>query len=163
MPLIKLEPLSQICIGDDVVMCSRSEFTALSLSHGVKISTISSDARISVGNHVGMSGSCIVCASDISIGSDVLLGANTLIVDTDFHPIAPLNRRHSDEQSAIGTSPVTIGNNVFVGVGATILKGVKIGDDSVVAAGAIVIAGHYPPGSIIGGNPAKIIGSVYTG
>jgi acetyltransferase-like isoleucine patch superfamily enzyme len=150
-----------LVIGSHVVLCSDGDFTALALASPIKISTITDVASISIGNDTGLSGTCIVCASSIRIGSEVLLGANVMIVDTDFHPIAPKNRRHSDDREAIGVAPVVIGNNVFIGAGSTILKGVQIGDDSVVGAGSVVVAGVFPQGAIIGGNPARVIGSVY--
>ena len=154
--------LSQIKIGDRVVLCSDSNFTALALNHAVKISTVREGAHIVIGNDVGISGVCIVSAKEISIGSEVLIGANVLIVDTDFHPISPSNRRHSDDASKIMTAPVKVGNNVFIGANSIILKGVSIGDDSIVAAGSVVTSGEYPAGSILAGNPARQIGTVYS-
>jgi acetyltransferase-like isoleucine patch superfamily enzyme len=160
-PLIQLNPSSTIIFGDRIVICSDSRYTALALNHPVKVSTVRAGARITIWNDVGLSGTCIVCAENIDIGSEVLLGANVLIVDTDFHPIAPEQRRFCDDEGRIRTSPVHIGCNVFVGTGVIILKGVSIGDDSVVAAGAVVTAGDYAAGAILAGNPARIIGSVY--
>ncbi len=160
-PQISRHPDSVISIGAKAVICSDSRFTALALDHPVKLSTTRSGAHLSIGADGGMSGACIVCAQRIEIGDQVLLGANVLIVDTDFHPLAPEGRRHSDDLDKIGTAPVVVGDNVFVGTRAILLKGVVIGKDSVVAAGAVVTAGTYPDGAILGGNPARIIGSVY--
>jgi acetyltransferase-like isoleucine patch superfamily enzyme len=160
-PIIQRYPLSNIVIGDRIVLCSDSRYTALALNHSVKISTIRANAQITIGNDVGLSGTCIVCAEKVHIGSEVLIGANVLVVDTDFHPITPDKRRFSDDESRIQTSAVYIGNNVFIGTNAIILKGVRLGDDSVVAAGAVVVGGDYISGSILAGNPARIIGSVY--
>lgn len=160
-PRINLCEGSHITIGDRTVLCSDSLFTALSIDSNIKIATQCARARIEIGHDVGMSGGCIVSAKHISIGSETLLGANVLIMDTDFHPIFPENRRHSDDDSNIQTAPVLIGENVFVGARAIILRGVEVGRDSVIAAGAVVTSGKYPPGSIIAGNPARIIGTAY--
>jgi acetyltransferase-like isoleucine patch superfamily enzyme len=160
-PHISLFPSSKISIGSKTIICSDSDFTALALDHPTKLSTIRADAEIRIGNEVGISGACIVCAEKIDIGSEVLMGANVVIVDTDFHPINPVGRRHSDDVTQIGVAPVFIGDNVFIGTKATILKGVSIGKDSVIAAGAVVATGDYPQGSILAGNPARVIGSVY--
>jgi acetyltransferase-like isoleucine patch superfamily enzyme len=160
-PEISQHPASEIRMGDRIVLCSDSKYTALAVDHPVKISTIRANALISMGNDVGMSGTCIVCANEIIIGSEVMMGANVVVVDTDFHPLKPENRRYSDDVEYIGTAPVYIGNNVFIGASAIILKGVHIGDDCVVAAGAIVVAGEYAKGSILAGNPARVVGNVY--
>lgn len=161
MPLIQRHPRSSICIGERVVLCSDSRYTALALNHPVKIATVKQGASIEIGNDVGMSGSCIISAKKICVGSEVLMGANVLIVDTDFHPICPENRRFADDEH-VQVAPVYIGNNVFLGTGAIVLKGVQIGDDSIVAAGAVVVAGTYPEGVVLAGNPARAIGSAYT-
>jgi len=160
-PLINLFASSTISIGAKTIVCSDSDFTALALNHPTKLATVRAGAEIRIGNEVGISGACIVCAQKIHIGSEVLMGANVVIVDTDFHPINPVGRRHSDDIAQIGVAPVIIEDNVFIGTNATILKGVLIGKDSVVAAGAVVATGDYPAGSILAGNPARIIGSVY--
>lgn len=161
MPLVNRHKGSSIRLGERVVLCSDPRFTALALNHAVKLLTTTPEACLHIGADTGISGACIVSANCVDIGNDVLLGANVTIIDTDFHPIAPAGRRHSDDRSAIGTAPVVICDNVFVGAGSIILKGVRIGRDSVVGAGSVVPAGDYPQGSILAGNPAKIIGTVY--
>lgn len=159
-PILQMSSKSTISLGDRVVLCSDSRFTALALNHRVKLATVRTGARIDIGSDSGISGACIVAAIQISIGSEVLLGANVSIFDTDFHPLNPHGRRHSDIKADIKTAPVHISDNVFVGTGAIILCGSVIGRDSVVAAGSIV-RGRFPAGAIIAGNPAKVVGSVY--
>lgn len=158
-PLVKLVDGSRIRLGQDVVLCSDSNYTALALNHPIKLSTLRADAEISIGASSGISGGTIVAARSISIGREVLLGANVSIFDTDFHPIKATNRRHSDDLSKIGVAPVVIGNNVFIGANSIILKGSWIGDDCVIGAGSVV-HGKFPERVIIAGNPAKIIGKV---
>jgi len=160
-PLLQRHPDSTIALGNRVVLCSNSRFTALALNHPVKLATISAGSTITIGDDTGISGATIVSATRVSIGSEVLLGANVTIFDTDFHPIRPEGRRHSDIKADIQTAPVRIGDNVFVGTNAVILRGTEIGRDSVVAAGSIV-RGSFPAGAIIAGNPAKVVGSAYT-
>ena len=160
-PIIARHPGSRISAGHRVVLCSDSRRTALALNHPIKLATIRENAVIRIGDDVGISGACIVSAESISIGAGTLLGANVTIMDTDFHPLQPEGRRHSDDWSKIGVRPVELGHNVFVGAGATITKGARIGRDSVVAAAAVVTSGTYPDGAILAGNPAKVIGSVY--
>ena len=52
---------------------------------------------------------------------------------------------------------IIIGNNVWIGAGCTILKGVKISDNCIVASGSVVPRGDYPKNSILAGNPVKIV------
>jgi acetyltransferase-like isoleucine patch superfamily enzyme len=160
-PLVHMHRGSVIEIGDSVVLCSDSRRTALSLNHPVKIATVADGASLLIGADTGISGATLVSARSITIGREVLLGANVTIVDTDFHPIIPENRRHSDDIRKIGTLPVVVGDNVFIGANSIILKGANIGKDSVVAAGSVVVRGNYPLGAILAGNPAKVIGSAY--
>ncbi|MCK4814937.1 acyltransferase, partial [bacterium] len=108
-------------------------------------------AKINIGDNVGLSGTSIVADLEIRIGDRVICGANTVIVDTDFHAIQPQGRRYS--RNGIEHAAVVIENDVFIGMDATILKGVRIGEGSVVTR-------DVPPGKIVGGNPARIIGEV---
>jgi acetyltransferase-like isoleucine patch superfamily enzyme len=70
------------------------------------------------------------------------------------HPVAPSQRR----ASLIG-KPIVIGRNVWIAAGATIIGGVTVGDDSVVAAGSVVTR-DVPPDTLVGGNPARVIRSI---
>jgi len=88
----------------------------------------------------------------IVIGNKVLIGSQVSIYDSDFHEITPERRTGGTPKMG----KVTVGNNVWIGDRVTILKGSSIGDNSVVAAGAVV-SGVYPANVIIGGVPAKII------
>jgi acetyltransferase-like isoleucine patch superfamily enzyme len=90
----------------------------------------------------------ISCFEHITIGSDVLISEQVLIRDSDDHQI--LN------QSKNGTKPIQIGNHVWIGMRAAILKGVTIGDGGIVAAGSVVTF-DVPANSLVGGVPANII------
>jgi maltose O-acetyltransferase len=88
----------------------------------------------------------------IRIGRDGLFGAHVEIFDSDFHELHPARRKGGTPKIA----PVEIGDNVFVGMGARILKGTTIGSDSVIGAGSVV-TGSIPAGVIAAGNPARVI------
>ncbi|MCT1391420.1 acyltransferase [Peribacillus frigoritolerans] len=88
----------------------------------------------------------IMCKDNIVIGRDCAISWDVVITDTDYHSI-------NDRED---TSPVEIGNNVWIGCNSTILKGVSIGDGAVVAANSVVTK-DVPPKVLVGGNPAKII------
>lgn len=88
----------------------------------------------------------------IRIGEDCLFGHNCEISDADGHEIHPLRRKSYPGQ----LGEVVIGNNVWLGHNCKILMGSEIGDNSIVAAGAVV-KGIFPDNVIIGGVPARII------
>jgi maltose O-acetyltransferase len=91
----------------------------------------------------------------ITIGDDVLVGPNVQLL-TPIHPIAPEPRRAKWEAAL----PITIEDNVWIGGLAVICPGVRVGQDSVIGAGAIVTK-DVPPGSIAVGNPARVVRSVH--
>jgi acetyltransferase-like isoleucine patch superfamily enzyme len=88
----------------------------------------------------------------IRVGADGLFGANVEIFDSNFHDLHPARRRGGTVRMA----PVDIGPNVFVGMSVKILKGVTIGADSVIGAGAVVTS-SIPAGVVAAGNPARVI------
>lgn len=114
--------------------------------------------RIEIGDAVGMSGATIYARKSITIGANTMIGANTKILDNDFHPI-DVTARIENDISKIGTREIIIGKNCFIGCNSIILKGTVLGDNCIVGAGAVV-SGKFPDNSVIGGNPAKIISSL---
>ena len=160
-PIVSLKPDSKIVLGDAVVLCSDSRFTDLGVARPVILRTLSSKARIIIGPDTGLSGVVICAADSIEIGSECLLGADVQIFDNDFHKLTPENRRHDNSPDKIGTAPVIIEDNVFIGAGSKVMKGVKIGKNSVIGAGSIV-SRDIPPNSIAAGNPARIIAELHT-
>ena len=158
-PIVSRIPGSSIELGHGCVLCSDSRYTALGVSHPVILRTLSSMAFIRIGPNTGVSGASLCAAVGITIGSNCLIGADVLIADTDFHSIRPLGRRANLDPARINSKAVHIGDNVFLGARAVVLKGVTIGSDSVVGAGSVV-RHDIPAGSIAFGNPAVIVGSV---
>lgn len=92
-------------------------------------------------------------AKNITIGSNVLIASYVYITDHD-HGISLPNVPYMKQP--LESAPVTIGNNVWIGEKVSILKGVTIGDNCVIGAGAVVTKSH-PKNSIIAGVPARII------
>lgn len=111
-------------------------------------------ARIEVGDRTEFNNNLMIKSegAGIRVGSDGLFGAHIQIFDSNFHDLDPRRRRDGRQQMA----PVEIGDNVFVGMSVTILKGVTIGSDSVIGAGAVV-SSSIPAGVIAAGNPARVI------
>jgi acetyltransferase-like isoleucine patch superfamily enzyme len=112
--------------------------------------------RIGSGTYINNNFCLIAEHCDIRIGTRCLIGANVDICDSDFHGLDPAHRMLS---SAEWARPVSIGDNVFIGSHVKVLKGVSIGNDSVIAAGAIVTS-DIPEATIAGGNPARVLRSL---
>jgi acetyltransferase-like isoleucine patch superfamily enzyme len=102
------------------------------------------------GNTFTSGNSMIISKESITIGKDCAIAWGVTICDHDFHKL------YINGEQQVETAPVIIGNKVWIGMNATILKGVAIGDGAVIAAEAVVTK-DVPPGSLVGGNPAKII------
>lgn len=111
-----------------------------------------------------ISNASLVCNSSIAIGRHVYIAGGVTITDSDFHPIDPLDRigdtvalsLRGDRQQrpTFSVKPVTIGDDVWIGFNATILKGVTIGAGAIVAPGALV-SRDVPAGVEVAGNPAR--------
>jgi predicted outer membrane repeat protein len=155
-PLISFYKESQIKIGDNTVLRSRSRGNAIGINHRIVLTTLSPNACIDIGNHVGMSGGAICCKQRITIGEHTLLGANAVIADNDMHPVKPDSRRYGSSNTDIPAKEVIIGKNVWIGADVFICKGVTIGDNSVIGAKSLV-SKDIPPNCIAAGNPAKVI------
>ena len=90
----------------------------------------------------------IVCSKKITIGKNVAIARDVVIRDTDAHQI--IGKDHKKQKE------VTIGDNVWIGAKAMIMKGVTIGEGAIIAAGAVVTK-DIPPHTIVAGIPAKVI------
>jgi acetyltransferase-like isoleucine patch superfamily enzyme len=149
-------PGSQITFGDNLRIVSDPYRYAYNIFPQSKIRTFSSTAKVVIGNNVGFNSLAIVARSQtVSIGDNTMIGGNCQIMDTDGHPIWPPHERWSYSGTHLDKS-VKIGNNIFIGLNVTILKGVTIGDNSIVAAGSVV-ASSIPPNSLAAGVPAKVV------
>jgi len=153
-PIIFIHQGAKAVFGKNITLVSNSYFSEPGVDHPVMIRLIDENAKLSIGDNVGMSGGGICVQTEVQIGKDVMFGANSFITDTDFHPVAPENRRTSRE--GVGTKKVVIEDNVFIGMNTVVLKGVTIGKNSIVGANSTVVK-NIPPNEIWGGSPAKFI------
>ena len=105
-------------------------------------------AVCNIGNYVSIGDRTeIHCGERIDIGNNVLISWDCVIMDRDYHCFESENEV---------TRPVKINDNVWIGCRVIILRGVEIGEGSVIAAGAVVTK-DVPPKTLVGGNPARII------
>lgn len=120
-----------------------------------EFSVVSPDASITVADDVGFNGASLVAAAGIHVGRGSVLGA-CHIVDSDFHSTNPGRRESADAGVA---APIYIGDDVWIGNGAHVLRGVTIGDHAVIGAGAVVRS-DVPARAIVVGNPQRVVGQV---
>ena len=113
------------------------------------------NAKIIIGDNVGISNSTILSKDSIIIGNNVLIGGGCKIWDTDFHSL-DYTIRGTKADGKAKHKPIIIKDNAFVGGGTLILKGVIIGKKSIIAAGSVVTK-SVPDGEVWGGNPARFI------
>ena len=133
---------------------------------------IGPNGRVKVGDFTLLNGALVMAEESIEIGSHVLISWCVSIADCDFHPLDPAKRIQDTYALApfypnrpprpeLRTAPVKICDNAWIGMGAIILKGVTIGENSVVAAGAVVTK-SVPPNVVVAGNPAVIVKQIPT-
>lgn len=123
----------------------------VSLQRGVRVVVDGGRLTIGHGTNVNGVGTKILCAQGVTIGEFCTLSWDVQVLDNDFHALTV------DGVERPSTAPVTIGDRVWVGTRAVVLKGVTIGDGAVVAAGAVVTR-DVAAGSVVGGSPARVIG-----
>ena len=141
-----------LILGDRVIIYTWTEFN------------IEPEGSLIVGDDSILVGAVFMCAEKVRIGKRVVISYNVTIADSDFHPIEPEARKLDARLNApfakktarppILTSPVEIEDDVQIGIGAIILKGVHIGRGAIVQPGAVV-SKNVPSGTTVGGNPAK--------
>lgn len=141
---------SSVKIGYNCEFLSTSTSNWIGIYSPCIISTITHHAKIQIGNNCGFSGTVIGAGKQIIIGNNVRCGANTLITDSDWH--------HGDSRVS-PDSAVVIEDNVWLGYGVKVLKGVHIGKNSVIGAGSIVTK-DIPDNVIAAGNPCRVIKSI---
>lgn len=138
---------STIEIGRNAKFNYSSWSNHIGLNHRCIISTMSGDAKLIIGENLGMSSSSITCFKRIEIGNNVRIGANCVIADGDFHL----------EDPRVGApKPITIKDNVWLGYGVIVMKGVTIGENTIIGMNSVVTK-DIPANSIAAGSPAKVI------
>lgn len=143
-------PATSISIGEGCIFNSSHTSNWIGVYSPCIISTIARGAIIEIGEKCGFSGTVIGAAKSIKIGNNVRCGANTLITDSDWHMDDPRTGPDQD---------VVIEDNVWLGYGVKVLKGVHIGANSLIGINSVVTK-DIPANVIAAGNPCKVIKSI---
>ena len=150
LPYFSQSMNGKIVVGDNCTFRSRETSNMIGLNHRCMVST--SDAagnhpKIKIGDNCGFSGASILCFKSITVGDNVRVGANCLIIDGDAH---------FDDVRTSAPEAIVIEDNVFIGADCIIRKGVTIGKNSVVGMRSMVLH-DIPANCVAVGNPAKVI------
>lgn len=152
-PRIHRNPHCRISIGDYNTF--RSDLTN-NIGYNNKCILLAREENsiIETGNNSSFNGVAICAVERITIGNNVMIGYNALLTDSDGHPIDPEKRvKHTAKGLA---KPIIIKDNVWIGANSTILKGVQIGENSVIGANSYITT-NIPPNVVAAGNPCKVV------
>jgi len=152
VPVFRRHPGTSIRIGERCSFRSATGGVFFGFNHPCILCTRGGNARIEIGDGCGLNGVAIVAVESITIGKNVRVETNATILDYDGH----------DEDWRSGPArPIVIEDDVWLGMNTMVLKGVRIGKGSLIAAGSVVTR-SIPPGVVASGNPAKPIFSLAT-
>ena len=140
-------------VGENVKI--NSSISANPVKGNKTVIFIDENARLIIGNNVGISNSSIYSELEIEICDDVFIGAGVSIYDSNFHSLDYFDRVKGGDQN-VHRKGIKIGKGAFIGAGVTILKGCNIGDGAVLGA-CSVLTKSVPAGEIWAGNPARFI------
>jgi acetyltransferase-like isoleucine patch superfamily enzyme len=117
------------------------------------LATYFKESRIEIGNKCALNGVALYCNEFIKIGNNCMFGPGTIICDNNSHRVV---LDYQDRNKKAVSSPIIIKDNVWIGMNCTVMKGVTIGENSIIAAGTMVLR-DVPENSLYGGNPARLI------
>lgn len=148
-------PGSEIRLGTNVsIISSSNRCSSSTIFAPTKLKTWSETAKIIIKDNVWLNGTSIVARSkSISIEKGTIIAPNVVMMDSNFHTLSfdrLANPALEEDED------VVIGENVWIGTQSIILKGARIGDNSVIGAGSVVM-GEIPPDVLAAGIPAKVI------
>ncbi len=153
----KVSKHGQVNIGRNFKLNSRPASNLVGITNRASFQVIDK-GEITIGDSCGFTSTVLSCRTNITIGDHVKVGANVRIFDHDYHALNPdLRRSKETDGKNVKSVPVLIGDDVFIGTNAIILRGTRIGARSIIGAGSVVGGLDIPPDSLVVGNPAKIV------
>ena len=129
-PILEVDVAGKFIAGKNLVLVNNSSST-LGRNTRCKF-LVYPNALICIGDNVGMSNTTIVATKRVLVGSNVLIGGGTTIVDSDFHSMNPNDWHTPNDELNMLSKDVVIGDNVFIGMNVIILKGVHIGNNVII-------------------------------
>ena len=147
----------RITIGDNFYMSSGEHVNPIISNMQGAIFTDNPEARINIGDNVGMSSTRMLVSKSLTICNNVTIGSCVLIIDSDYHPMDYKERRVSNKGAK--SAPIVIEEDAWIGAHSIILRGVTIGARSIIGAGSVVTK-SIPADCIAAGNPCKVIKSL---
>jgi len=156
MPILNLTRCGSLRFGKGCKINSRFKSNLVGRTNPTVFECVG-EGSISLGDYSGLSFAILSSRCKIIIGNHVNIGGNVRIFDHNYHSLNYMDRRDGKlDKANCKTAPITIGDDVFIGTNAIILKGTTIGERSIIGAGSIV-SGKIPPDEIWAGNPAICI------
>lgn len=146
----------EIVLGENVVLNSDGRTNLVGLLNPTIVETLQG-GRVEIGDNTGASSLIVSSALSVKIGARCMIGGNVRIYDHDYHSLNFKDRGTCRDKINMRKRAVEIGNDCFIGANAIILKGTKIGDRSIVAAGSVVFGLEVPPDAVVKGNPGEVV------
>ncbi len=158
-PIIQISKNAKVVLGKNVTLNSRNYgYHHANMHSPVKLMADREHAIIKIGDNTRINGACLHAYNRIEIGKNCLIAANVQILDASGHELS-----FEDPSDRINTSsegkPILIEENVWIGLNAIILSGVRIGKGSVIGANTVV-SKDVPPMVVFAGNPGKVVKKV---
>lgn len=158
-PIIECKNGGRIVLGRNVSLISDIQYNPAGINHPVFLIADGPDARIVIGDNSGISGTSIVTSSTIEIGNNVMIGANCNLFGTDFHCHSADKRRVQKSMQEAPSAPIIIEDDCWLGANVTVLKGVTIGQETIIGTMSLVNK-SIPSHCLAAGVPAKVIRSL---
>ena len=149
LPKIQKARYGYLSIGNQCTFRSKATSNLIGINRPCILS-VQNEAKLNIGDNCGFSGTVIGCFAAITLENNVRCGANTLITDADWH---------LDDPRSSKPKPIYIEENVWLGVNVTVMKGVRIGKNSVIGAHSLVTK-DIPANAIAAGNPCQVLKTI---
>jgi acetyltransferase-like isoleucine patch superfamily enzyme len=149
---VRVKNGDSVRIGEKCLLRSEQKGYHASMPFPTTLLSDKAGAVIKVGDHCRINGAYIHAQKQITIGNNCVIASGVNIIDSNGHELYSSDRTQGRDEA----KEIIIGENVWIGLNAIILKDTEIGDNSVVAAGSVV-KGCFPKNSLIQGNPAILV------